>query len=231
MLSSKQRKILLVDGYIREHEKSLNLSNIIPKSICAVIFEFQVLFDKWNKELMTSNAIISDDGSCVDIKNDEFGVISCTHIVKYGVCFKWRLKIIKLNNIQHCIVILAPDTLDVDTMKGNLHGCVMKGAYAWAAGKENSTWFLYKDNDETFQSTKYDDSNSLRNEGDTSQIKFNWKESALNFIANDQDFGNCLVTNKGKEIKITHDKEAGFRLVLWVVKGNGAVFMIDGEEF
>ena len=70
MLSSQvtiRKRVLLVDGYIKEHEKLLQLSNIIPTSIYSIIFEYQLLVETWNKELSDSSATISDDRSIIHI--------------------------------------------------------------------------------------------------------------------------------------------------------------------
>ena len=230
MLSSRQRKALLVDGYIREHEKLLNLSHIIPTSIYALIFEFRLLSEKWNKELTNSNAIISYDRSCVDITNDIFCVISGTHYIKYGQCFYWELKMMKQIDITPtCIVVLAPPTLDLCDIKDaeGIKECIKTGGYAWN-GESGEIWYGSNDNCEI---RKYGKSGGFKNAEDTLEITFNWEFSALHISLNGDDFGICLLTdNMGQVTKTTDNKLSEYRLRVCVMNANGVRLIINGEE-
>ena len=228
MLSSKQRRVLLVDGYIREQEILLSLSNIIPTSIYSIIFEFQLLVETWNKEYSSSNAIVSDDGSCIDIANDAFCCNFGSHIVKYGDCFQWTLKVVKYGGREcfKCAIGLIPDKNDLLTIKNEnaMRKWPQKGGYMFSAvngciqfGNENNAYCK--------------EENVFGNEGDILQIKFNGKESTLHFITNGNDLGNCLVTWKGEKVEISNNEQLEYRLGICVKCANGAKIMIEGEEF
>ena len=89
----EQKTELLVDGYIREHEKILKLSNIIPQAINFIIFQFQLLFEKWNTEFSNSNVNIIDDGSIAESKFNGWVTFYGSHIVKYREECIWNLEI------------------------------------------------------------------------------------------------------------------------------------------
>ena len=56
-LSSQQMNVLLVDGYIREQEQLLDLSNIIAASICSVILSFYEL-SSYTKVFKVKNTLV-----------------------------------------------------------------------------------------------------------------------------------------------------------------------------
>ena len=240
MLSSQQKNVLLIDGYLREQEKCLNLSNIIPKSIYAVIFEFQLLVEKWNKEFSSSNAVISDNGSCIDITNDALLSICGNHTVKYGECFQWKLKVIKskakpkqFDSWQRkygksfkCVIALVPNNDDLLTIEReeDMEELPKKGGYVFSAV---NGYIQYNGVKRRYARRSY----SFGDKGDILQIKFNWKVSKLHFIINGDDLGNCLVTWKGEKVEISNDEQLEFRLVVCVMEANGAKIMIQGEEF
>ena len=90
---SKRRRVSLVDGYIREQEEILKLSQIVPKSINIIIFEFQLLLEKWNKKWSNSKINIIDDGSIAEMGANRYQTVYGDHIVKYGESFVWNLEI------------------------------------------------------------------------------------------------------------------------------------------
>ena len=230
MFSSKQRKVLLVDGYIRENEKSLYLSNVIPKPIYAVIFEYQLLLDVWNKELNDKHTTISDDGSCIDItpSSNQIGgrPIKATHTVKYEESFKWTLEIMKVDGVmtnRWIFIALVPDKDDIGD---NPFQWYKKGGIAWLA----STGVLGGNG----ATKKYSEKNQFVKEGDILQIKFNYSQrSTLHFIANDKDLGDALITNdssKPNKFKINVDEDVAFRLMMHVPSSINIKLRIDGTE-
>ena len=110
---SKRRRILLVDGYIRKHEKKLSLSNIIPESVNSIIFEFQVSIVKWNRKWSSSKAKLIDDGKIAIIKNNfDDHTIYGDRIVKYGQNYVWNLEIIK-GTIMDIAIGLSPNKEEI----------------------------------------------------------------------------------------------------------------------
>ena len=230
-MTSQQSKVLLVDGYIKEQEKLLKLSHIVPTSIYAIIFEYQLLFEIWNKELSDERLNISDDESCVDIVNDGLLAMCGDHIVKYGDSFEWELKLSKTDPkmenfpaLFKCAVALVPNKENVLKVKriGELSGWYTKGGYLWSSFKGN----IYFGDIIKEYSTR----NAFAKDGDVLQIKFNWKESTLHFIVNGNDFGNSLMKLTEKGLKIPDDKQAEFRLAVCVLAGKGASIIIQGGE-
>ena len=228
MESLQQRMVLKVDGYIREQEKLLHLSNIIPTSVYAIIFEFQLLVEKWNKEFSSSNAIITNDESYVDIANDAFSCIFGSHNVKYGESFQWTLKVVKYDGKEcfKCAVGVIPNKKELLTIKNKYSSSEWsrKGGYTFSA-VNGFVQFGVEDNEYCHQEDVFG------NQGDVLQIRFNWKESTLHFITNGNDLGNCLVTWKGKKVEIPNDKQLEYRLGVCVKYANGAKIMIEGREF
>ena len=56
---AKYKRILLVDGYLREHEKFLRLSSTISSSINSVMLEYQfILVDNWHEKMTNPDALI-----------------------------------------------------------------------------------------------------------------------------------------------------------------------------
>ena len=188
------------------------------------------MIETWNKQLSDEKVHISDDGSCVDIVNDELSAIFGAHIVKYGDAFQWELKLNKTDSkIENfpsnfiCCVGLVPNKEDLLKIKHEDHLSQWdKNGYILSAINGG----IYFDD----MRKEYCTSNSFTNDGDILQIKFNWNKSTLHFISNGKDFGNCMVTLQGETAKFTDDKQAEFRLAICVLNGKGAAIMIQGQE-
>ena len=96
---SRTNRLLLVDRYIREQEKIPKLSSIIPKSINSIIFEFQLLIEKWSIKLSNGKVNMLDNESIAEwnkIHQDSgYRTIYGEFVVQYGTNFVWNLQIIK----------------------------------------------------------------------------------------------------------------------------------------
>ena len=222
MLSSKKRKVLLVDGYVREQEKLLKLSKVIPKPINAVIFEYQLLFEAWNKELSDPKTTISDDGGCIELNEDARYVFFGTHILKYADSFEWTLKIMEsvpcASSDIYMFIGLIPANKNMNGK--NPFSWHDDGGLAWLP----LTGYIGCDK-KTFPFSK---SHIFEKKGDILQITYNSNES-IYFTVNGQDLGNCLI-NKEEHHKITEDKDAEFRFVINVCGAKQLKMMIDGRE-
>ena len=106
---SKEHKVLLVNGYIRENEKSLKLSKFIPKPIITIVFEFQLPIDKWCNKLSCETVNISNDQIIaeVGIQFNTFNIFG-DHVVKYEEVFVWNRQILKGKRFSLAIGI-APE--------------------------------------------------------------------------------------------------------------------------
>ena len=212
MATSKFRKVLLVDGYMREHEKVLNLSNIIPNTINVIIFEYQLLIDTWDKKMSNPAAIISEDGLSFEFGLDKpkfcQGIIG-THIVKYGESFEWTLKILEFNGEKLNIVIgLVPNKESVLKHEGGAAYWNHNGAFIYLPLSGNRAY-------NKKLKTGWVDEKLFGKPGDVLQIKFEWnKESlpALYFIPNGKNLGNFFVDTERKTIEIPNDKQIGYRM-------------------
>ena len=201
----KQKRILLVDGYIRHHEKILKLSHIIPASINFIIYEYQLSIERWSKKWSNSNLNIVDDNMIAKMKfnKDEkrcFTVYG-EHIVKYGENFIWNLEIISGVNLALYIGLIPNEN---EVLIESQSDCMWheKCGYVWWSGLG---WFLSKNT----LNEEYSDVRSFANKGDILQIRFNWKQNSLSYIANGKDFGNALY-----EKKLTTDEKAEFRFAV-----------------
>ena len=211
-LSFKQKRGLLVAGYIREHEKILKLSNIIPQSINLIIFEFQLLYEKWNTEFSNSKVNINDNGSIAEAKMIHSDDVSrCTfygsHIVKWGETFIWNLEI--TNGDFHggeLYIGLIPNKKELLIKNQSIPGWYDEGGYAWSV---TMGVFGFDDGDTAWYGC--DECDSLKT-GDKLQLNFNWKQSSLHYIVNGKDLGNALKSENCK--KVTSDENAEFRLAV-----------------
>ena len=219
MLSSKQKKVLLVDGYIREQEKLLNLSHVIPKPINAVIFEYQLLVETWNKELSDSNATISDDGGCININCSSQSKIlfAGTHIVKCGEHFEWTLKIMEIVKSRTYGMSMFIGLLPEEHLPNSMRPArwFQKGGMGWLTwtgfvGCENKTW-------------PFSESRLFEKKGDVLNIQYN-SNGSIDFTANGQKVG----INK-KQVKITPNKDTGLRLLIHVSGVKHLKMMVDGQ--
>ena len=138
--SARQRRVLLVDGYIRQHEKILNLSTMVPISINSIIFDFQLLVAKWSKTWSNPKVNISDDESIVEIKNtrkeqkawySEYVTMYGENVVKYGDNFVWYLEIIKGEKCQPLIGII-PNKQNLLKKHQDNYAWHYDGGYIWA---------------------------------------------------------------------------------------------------
>ena len=208
MSLKKRKKVLLVDGYIREHEKSLTLSNVIPKSIISIIFEFQLLFEAWDKTISNRYAVISDDGSSFVMESISMHfspAIIGTRIIKFGESFEWRLKILKATNKCDVYIGLVPNKKDLMCHYEGGPGWMSRGGLIWMA---KSGCRCYNDSIKSWSNIEL-----FGKEGDVLQIKFIWDEiSTLNYIINGEDLGNMLLTEDGQIAKIKCEQDVGFRL-------------------
>ena len=228
---TKERRVLLVDGYIRKLEKILDLSNIIPFSINSIIFEFQLLVERWNKEWSNSKVNIMDDGDIAEINVSREVTVYGDYIVKYGENFMWNVEIIKGEKTIDCSFWLGLTPNKEKLLKQYEHSFdwYYQGGYVWEA----SSGFFGYDNG---KAARYSDKSSIykfKNEGDKVQIRFNWKDSSLHYIVNGKDFGNALET--GQCGLVTTDKDAEFRLAVCILRNRASdtiiKLKIDGESF
>ena len=204
---SIQKRELLVDGFIREQENSLRLSNIIPKSINLIIFEFQLLVDIWNKKWSHPKVNINDNRSIVEISKDDtfddFPTIYGDHIVKYDDSFSWHLEIIKGKDCKSLIGIMPNKEEILSKYNANqLYNHV--GVYLWAV----PSGYIFHN----ATASKYSRGKSFCQKGDQLEIKFNWKQNILQYIFNGEDFGNALDVCSIQE----KDQSAEFRLAICV---------------
>ena len=219
-----------MDGYIREQEKVLNLSNIIPFSINFIIFEFQLLVERWNKEWSNSKVNIIDDGEIASVGIDVSREVTIygDYIVKYGENFMWSLEIIQGKDIAFWLG-LTPNIEKLLKQYQSSCDWYHDGGYLWESG---SGFFGFDDG----KAGRYSEKSSIfkfKNKGDTAQIKFNWKESSLHYIVNGKDFGNALKTEGCSTV--TTDKNAEFRLAVCILPNSTSKAIIkikiDGESF
>ena len=217
--ATKERKLLLVDGYIKEHEKLLMLSNIIPTSIYAIIFEYQLLVDTWNKELSHSKSKISDNGSCLELFEETvpgYKYIFGTHCIKYGDNFQWTLEIIQGSKLALVLAVIPNNQrlTTIDESKSTEDGLPAdflrwdENGYLWAV---STGYFGYKG-----KPRKWTGQETFANTGDIVKVGVNWMDSLLHIIVNNQDLGTC---DKEKWIEDCHDdKEKDFLLGLIILK-------------
>ena len=217
---SKRKRILLVDGYIREHENKLQLSNIIPNSINSVIFEFQLLIEKWNKQWSNPMVNIIDDDQCiVEIENngteDDFYVYHTVygdHVAKYGENFLWKLEIIKGKNCDLSIGII-PNREEVLVAKQSTYTWFENGGYLWDG---RSGMFAYEEKAKVY---------SKKN-------TFSKKRDSLHYIVNDEDYRNALKIEDCTGI--SNDNGTEFRLAVCLGSADtdeAVILEIDGEEY
>ena len=89
--SRKELSELLVDGYIKEQEKILNLSSIVPNGIYLIIFQYELYVEIWNKALSNPAVNIIDNGSIAEIKKSKGKItFHADQVVKYGDEFEWN---------------------------------------------------------------------------------------------------------------------------------------------
>ena len=122
------------------------------------------------------------------------------NVVKYGEKFIWDVEIIKGVNLNLFIGII-PNIKEVLIESQSDRKWYERGGYFWWTA---TGWFVCK-----FGLDEYCDIKIFENEGDKLQIRFDWKENALNYIANGKDFGNALILYGNK---ITIDANTEFRL-------------------
>ena len=215
MASSTKKRVLLVDGYIRQHEKLLKLSNIVPKSINAIIFDFQQLIEKWSREWSNSKVNIIDDGSIAEITKDWDGAHPSyitfygDHIVKYGEKFIWNIEIIKGEDCMLEIGITPNEEEILNKNKSN-YNWYMEGGYIWEV---KSGYFGYDQ-----EACSYSSRIKCPRKGDKFQMNFDWKQNSLHFSANGEDFGNALKMKNCENL--TNDETAEFRLAFSIALGS-----------
>ena len=225
---TRQRRVLLVDGYIRQQEKTLNLSQIIPFSINSIIFEFQMFVEKWSKKWSNSKVNIIDDGNIAEVKHGEKLTLYGEYIVKYGGNFMWTLEIIQGKNIAFWLGLIRNKEDLLKQYKSSFNW-YYGGGYLWEAG---SGFFGFDDG----KAASYSGQRSIfkfRNKGDKAKIKFSWMENSLHYIVNGVDFGNALKI--GKCMELTTDENAEFRLAV-CLRGQIELdttiqIKVDGESF
>ena len=222
--SKRQLRVLLVDGYIREHEKKLSLSNIIPKSINSIIFEFQLLIEKWSKKWSHPKANIIDDGSTFEGERDEIYSFYFSafgdHIVKYGDNFVWNIEITKGGD-GFLGLGLIPNNEGILTKCQGDYAIHQKGGYLWSV---NTGYFGYDG-----QIRKVFDRLWSLQKGDMFTVKFNWKESSLHCFANGKDLGNAFDAKDCNGITTDENAEFRFAVTLSTSQGNCIGIKIDSE--
>ena len=171
---SKHQRVLLVDGYVREHENTLNLSNIIPNSTNSIIFDYQLLVERWDETMSNSDAVISEDGSTFEIKNGKSGRkrgIFGSHIVNFGECFEWKLEIVEAKDRQNIIIALLPDKEEILEDDEGCYNWTKDNCFVWVPGNGNRFYGSKMD--------KYSEINrdTFGKKGDVLQIKFEWKHA------------------------------------------------------
>ena len=216
---STKNKVLLVDGYIREHEEILKLSNIIPRSINSIIFEFQLLIETWNRKWSNSNIEIIDDDNTAEMSVGKHQTVHGDHVVKCGEKFVWNLEIIKGENCSLFIGI-TPNDEEILIENKTSFKWYRKGGYLW----KNSGRFGF---DRT--SRHYGKMNKFKQKGDKLKIRFDWKENSLHYIANGEDFGNALDIQDCKEL--TSDDKAEFRFALCYRRGKDVAIKIGSDTY
>ena len=204
--SARQKRVLLVDGYIRQHEKILNLSSIVPISINSIIFDFQLLLEKWSTKWSNSAVNIIRDASIAEMKyiaetNWFFNkriTFYGDHVVKYGESFVWNLEIIKGEN---CKLSLGITLNKPEILIGcqHSHDWYFYGGYVWEA---SSGYFGYDNGRyDKYSNPAITSEFKFISKGVKLQIKFNWKENLLKYIVNGHDHGNALTTGTCGELK------------------------------
>ena len=226
----RKNRLLLVDGYIREHEKILKLSSVIPRSINVIIFEFQLLIKKWNKKCSNPNVNIIDDDSVAEWNNihqdSGYRTIYGEYVVKYGTNFVWNLEIIKGEECNVIIGIIPNNEETLMECVSNMNWYQM-GGFIWDA---RSGWIGYEN-----RLNGYSKGMKLK-QGDKIQIKFNWEEKSLHYIGNGEDFGNALKDPYIDCKKITKDENVEFRLAVCcgpksIERSVDFVIRINGEPY
>ena len=187
-----------MDGYIKEQEKILNLSSIVPKGIYLIIFEFQLYVEIWNKSLSNSAVNIIENGSIAEIKKSSAANLTFygDQVVKYGDEFEWNLKLIDGDNVNIVVGLILNKTYVLERYLSSF-GWYKENGYAYGT---KSRYFAYYGGSRT-HSHPYAPENALFVEkGDTMKIKFVWKETecSLNYIINGIDAGNAISTDESK---------------------------------
>ena len=223
-----QRRQLLVDGYIKEQEQLLKLSNIIPTGIYAIIFEYQLLVEKWNKEYSNSAFTISDDEIVAKIaKASKQITVYGDHVVNYGDSFEWKLKLLNADSCSIVLGLIRCD--DEDILKKYQTGYLWYYNNGWALGG-TSGWFGFDNGD----SRPYCQQYIFNEQGDTVKIRFNWKESSLYFIGDDniEEAKNAfeVTKNNNKRVKVSDDENAKYRLAVCVLYGSNVEMSVEGEQ-
>ena len=223
-LRNKIKRELLINGYLREQEKTLKLYAIIPAPIYKIIFEFQRLLEIWNKKLSHKDFKITNDGEnakLVGIQNWTNKTIYGDHVVKYGDNFVWN---IKLNKGNDCVLVVGLIQNNFQLMQQQKTSSNWYRSDGYALGCQGGFF--------GFGSCirKYCDKKILVNQGDVMEMRFNWKKSSFHFIANGMDLGNALSNPDGSVNKVTDDEKVEFRFALTVQKGENMEIMIQGQE-
>ena len=215
---TKQR-VILVDGYLREYEKKLNLSSIIPKSINSIIFEFQTLTAKWNKKWSSSKVKLIDDGTIAIIENNfDDHTIYGDQIVKYAQNFVWNLEIIK-GTIMDIAIGISPNKEEILRAHRHDYGFWLKGGYIWEVFSGRVAF--------NGHTRKIADRKRDVTEADKFNVIFNWKESIFRFIFNGTDLGNVFDITDLDQIS----KDSEFRFAVNVAFDNIDIYGYEPKQW
>eukprot|EP01084_Bolivina_argentea_P194509 333737_1 len=204
-LNHKQLQ-LVVDGYIREQESTLNLSTIVPISINSIIYDYGLYSETWNKKHSNTKAVIDDIGLCAEIfPSQKFGAnttIYGDYIIKKGDILTWNLTIVKAINCSFLIGLVPNNEIILKKYQSD-YFWHQGGGYVWCA-------FAGQFGYDTKVKENYSE-NLYGNTGDVMKMILNINESTIHFVYNDKDYGNALAEI---DHKIKNDDDTEFRFAL-----------------
>lgn len=188
---------LLVHGYVRDHERILNLTSVIPTEIYLVILAYELLTASWNKELSHHEWNIDKHGSTATIHHTSISVtdntvrrtIYGTHIIKHGEEFTWKLTIKHGENVNLIVGLILNEPDLLERYKTDI-SWFQTGGFAYGS---LSGVIAYNG-----RTHSYSDRNLFCKTNDELVMIFNWKKKSLHFIINGSDLGNALKDYNGK---------------------------------
>ena len=226
-MATRQEKILVVDGYLREHEQELKLSNILPTAINYLIFCYQLLVDVWDTKISNPQAVISDDGSTFkigemkdskgqplfDIDNEgrvcwvsELGQMTGivgSKVVGFNVDFEWCLTMVEAIGMCPVFVGLVPNKEEALMHASGPFGWGKHGAMICFGTSREVNGVRMHWTRKGLQFEKQDDVLKLR-------FIWNEHECTLQVVVNGENVGDILT---GFDADI-YNKESEFRLVV-----------------
>lgn len=218
---NKVNKELLVNGYVREQEKELKLSKIIPGSIYKLIFQFQLLVETWSTEYNDSRVELSDDGSIATIQgNINLGstvTMLGDYIVKYGDSLEWKLTLQEQTKTEPNFAVgIIPNNVE------------LLQNYTWHEDVSNKGAFLLATMPGFFgnsgHSYKFADENLFGDENDVLEMKLDWSQSKLSYNVNGKDFGDAL---EKCAYDMSVDETAEYRLIVIILWATDIELLVE----